>query len=487
MSKNKIQENVINWELVSVNPNSKNWDWKDLFCFWGVNVQSIIGFSLIASLYIIYNLNTFVVFFGTVLGSILIYFFSNLIGKPSQKYGLPFATLLRTSLGFNGAKYFGFLRSIVGIFMFGIQTYFLSKALSYLIRILLFSIDKNLLDQEIFLFFLLGMNIIDWLSIILCIVFQLYIFSRGMIANKKIINFSAIVVYSGMIFFFITVLLTDVKLSSKVFVEILNFNNFLNYDNIIPLVAVTGTVFAYFSIIIISFGDFSRYAKNEQQLRNGNLGLLFNLIVFSFFSVFIVTGSDIFLKQQFNDIDRIFTNPTDIVGKFDNMQLTIMALLFIVIASASSNLTANFIPSQYSLINFLPSKLNLKKASYSIGFFGFVVGIFWPSLFSQIGILSIVDTFSSFFGPITGVMIINFYMINHSKIEMKDIHLFSTESSFCYSNGWHIRAVYSIILGFIFSSSTIWNNNLMFLQSYSWIIGALVAGFVYYLLAKKNN
>ena len=92
MSQNKTNKNIINWELVSVNPNSKNWDWKDLFCFWSVNVQSIIGFSLIASLYTIYSLNFFVVFLGTIIGSILIYFFSNLIGKPSQKYGLPFST-----------------------------------------------------------------------------------------------------------------------------------------------------------------------------------------------------------------------------------------------------------------------------------------------------------------------------------------------------------------------------------------------------------
>ena len=125
MSQKKISENFINWELVSVNPNSKNWNWKDLFCYWGVNVQSVISFSLIASLYTIYSLNFFVVFFGTILGSFLVYFFSNLIGKPSQKYGLSFATLLRTSLGFRGAKYFGFFRSLVGVFMFGIQTYFL--------------------------------------------------------------------------------------------------------------------------------------------------------------------------------------------------------------------------------------------------------------------------------------------------------------------------------------------------------------------------
>ena len=111
-----IQENekfqLTNWEIVSVNPADKNWDWKDLFCYWGVSIQSIIGFSLITSLYVIYGLNTFVVLFGSILASILVYFYSNLIGKTSQKFGLPFVVLLRSSLGFRGAQYFGFLRSI---------------------------------------------------------------------------------------------------------------------------------------------------------------------------------------------------------------------------------------------------------------------------------------------------------------------------------------------------------------------------------------
>ena len=485
MSQNKTNENIINWELVSVNPNSKNWNWKDLFCFWSVNVQSIIGFSLIASLYTVYSLNFFVVFLGTIIGSILIYFFSNLIGKPSQKYGLPFSTLLRSSLGFNGAKYFGFLRSLVGIFMFGIQTYFISKAISYLIRIAFFTIDNTFLDRDIFLTFLLGLNIIDWSSLIISILMQIYIFSKGMVYNKKIINFSAVAVYLGMLFFFILILLSDVKLTTQAFIEILKFDNFLSYNNIIPTITVAGTIFAYFSIIVISFGDFSRYTKNEKELRYGNLSLLINLIIFSIFSVFIVTGSDVFLSQKFGNIEQIFTNPTDIIGKFDNLQITVVVLFFIIIASASTNLIANFIPTQYSLINFYPNKFTLKNVSYSIGFFGLIIGVLWPTLLSQIGILSFVDTFGSFFGPITGIMIVNYYFINRSTIEVKDIHLLSSNSSFYFSKGWHLKAVYSVIIGFIFSSSTIWNNNLMFLQSYAWLIGSLVSGFTYYLLAKK--
>ena len=73
MSQQKSKKTLINWDLVSVNPNNKNWNWKDLFCFWGVNIQSVVGFSLITSLYLIYEINMAIVFFGTLFGSILVF------------------------------------------------------------------------------------------------------------------------------------------------------------------------------------------------------------------------------------------------------------------------------------------------------------------------------------------------------------------------------------------------------------------------------
>ena len=78
MSQQKSKKTLINWDLVSVNPNDKNWDWKDLFCFWGVNIQSVIGFSLIASLYFIYDINSVIVFFWNIVRFFISLFFFKL-------------------------------------------------------------------------------------------------------------------------------------------------------------------------------------------------------------------------------------------------------------------------------------------------------------------------------------------------------------------------------------------------------------------------
>ena len=485
MIQEKSNIQLTNWELVSVNPSNKIWNWKDLFCFWGNTIQSIIGFSIIASLYLVYELNVSVVFFGTFAASLLVVFLTNLIGKPSQKHGIPFPVFLRTSMGIFGAKYVAILRGLVAIFMFGVQTFFLSKSIGYLIRISLFSIDSTFLDKEIFTLFFYGLNIIDWFSFVFAIFFQIYLFRKGQIFNKIIINISAIFVYIGLILFCAIIASTNLVDVVDSFKDLLVFDNVISKSNISPFLTVFGTMFAYFSIVIVNFGDFSRFVKNESELKKGNLSLLINLIFFSIFAIFIVIGADIILNKNLQVMDRILVSPTDIIGKFDNIFLSVAALFFILFATASTNLIANFIPSQNCLINLMPSKLNPTSSGVIIGILGFFIGALWVPLLSQIGILSIVDTFGAFFGPIFGIIIADYYLIKEKEIVNKDIFSTNENGAYYFSGGWHLKAIYALLVAFVFSAATIWNPEFRFLQSYSWLIGAFIGFMMHYLLSKK--
>lgn len=485
MIQEKSNIQLTNWELVSVNPSNKIWNWKDLFCFWGITIQSIIGFSIIASLYLVYELNVSVVFFGTFAASLLVVFLTNLIGKPSQKHGIPFPVFLRTSMGIFGAKYVAILRGLVAIFMFGVQTFFLSKSIGYLIRISLFSIDSTFLDKEIFTLFFYGLNIIDWFSFLFAIFFQIYLFRKGQIFNKIIINISAILVYIGLILFCAIIASTNLVDVVDSFKDLLVFDNVISKSNISPFLTVFGTMFAYFSIVIVNFGDFSRFVKNENELKKGNLSLLINLIFFSIFAIFIVIGADIILNKNLQVMDRILVSPTDIIGKFDNIFLSVIALFFILFATASTNLIANFIPSQNCLINLMPSKLNPTSSGVIIGILGFFIGALWVPLLSQIGILSIVDTFGAFFGPIFGIIIADYYLIKEKEIVNKDIFSTNENGAYYFSGGWHLKAIYALFVAFVFSAATIWNPEFRFLQSYSWLIGAFIGFMMHYLLSKK--
>ena len=476
---------LTNWEIVSVNPSDKNWTWNNLFCFWSVNVQTLIFFSLIASFYILYDLNILIVLAGSIIAALLVYIFCNLIGKPSQKYGLPFPVVLRTSMGGNGARYVALLRGIVGIFMFGVQTFFISKSIGYLFRIFIFTMDSGLLDKNIFLIFFMGINIVDGTALIITLLIQYFLFSKGKYFLKSFINFSAYFVYFGLILFLIIILSENFNEISNLLKSYSNMENVIAKKNIFPLITIVGTMFSYFSIMIVNYGDYSRYVKNEKELNLGNLSLILNLIIFSFLSVLIVLGADIILSKKMIQAEQLLTNPTDIIGKMNNTFLTIVALVFILFASLSTNLIANYIPSQNVLLNLIPKNLSLKSSGFVIIFIGFFIGVFWMPVLSKVGILSLVDTFGAFFGPIFGIMISEHYLIKNKNLIIKDIFSSKNNSSYYYLNGWHYKGLYSIIIGFIFSASTIWNPQLNFLHSFSWMIGAFVSCITYYLLVSK--
>ena len=485
MSQEKANIHLTNWDIVGINPNDKNWSRGDLFCFWANNIQSLIGFSLISSLYLVYDLNIIIVFASSLLAGLLVIIFSNLIGQPSQKYGLPFPVIIRSSFGVNGARYVAMLRGIVGLFMFGVQTFFISKSIGYVIRILIFNVNDAVLETDIFLIFVMGMDLIDWTSFIFALILQFYLFKQGQNFIRLIINFSAWIVYIGLTVFIIVLAGENSKEIISAFKLSVSSQNFVSRENLLALINITGTLFAFFSIVILNIGDFSRYVKNSSEYSKGNFSLLINLIIFSFASIFIVLGADIVMAKQLLEVEQLLTNPTDIIGKIDNSFLTIVAIFFIIAASGSTNLIANYIPTQNSLLNFFPKSLDKSSSGLIIILLGLIFGGLWLPVLSQSGALSIIDTIGSFFGPIAGIIIADYYLINNKKYISKDIFSDLKSSTYFYSNGWQVKGIYSMIIGFIFAASTIWNVDLRFLQSFAWLIGAFVSYITYYLLASE--
>ena len=160
-------------------------------------------------------------------------------------------------------------------------------SLAYLLRILIFSVNREFMENEILLTFSMGMNLIDIISFIFTLYIQYILFSKGQHFVRSIIRFSSYFVYFGLVIFLMLItehfqdVIKSVELS-------LNYKNFFSKSNIAPLITVTGTLFAFYSIIILNFGDFSRYVKSNDQLIKGNLSLILNFILFSLFAILII-------------------------------------------------------------------------------------------------------------------------------------------------------------------------------------------------------
>jgi nucleobase:cation symporter-1, NCS1 family len=153
--------------LNPVSPHEKTWGWFAIFNVWANDVQSLFGYSLVASLFISYGVSGWTAFAALIAAGLLVMFLVNLSGAAGEKYGIPYPVFARASMGIEGARLPALLRAIVAVFWYGVQVYFASTALALLIRSLTGVTDGAPI---------MGLSSIDWISFLLVWVFHILIF-----------------------------------------------------------------------------------------------------------------------------------------------------------------------------------------------------------------------------------------------------------------------------------------------------------------------
>jgi len=275
---------LYNKDLAPTDKKKKNWGWFEIFNVWANDVQSLFGYTLAVGLFLTFGLNGWAVFAAIILAGFFIMWLVNLSGAPSVKHGIPYPVFARASMGVFGANFPAMVRGIVAMFWYGIQTYAATLAVALLIRSLSGSNDTG----DTFL----GMDGIQWISLIFVSGFQIYLFWQGIDLIRKFLNFAGPAVYAVMIVLMLTIW---VKAGGGLLSEVGTiFQGTGSYSggSFAAFLAVFGTMVGYFGAVVVNFGDFSRFVKNEKEMRKGNLyGLVGNIIVFSFIALMITGGT----------------------------------------------------------------------------------------------------------------------------------------------------------------------------------------------------
>lgn len=455
--------------LVPIKAEQKTWQWFEIFNIWANDIQSLFGYTLVASLFIAYGVTGWTAFAGLIVAGLLVMFLVNLSGKAGVDYGIPYPVLARASMGIQGAKLPAMLRAIVAVFWFGVQTYFASTALNLLI-VTLTGISA---DDSYF-----GMTIIGWLSFLIVWLLQMVIFSRGMGWVGKFLNLAGPFVYAVMIGLLILLwnkadgqLLTA---ANSIFLQ----KNTTLASEVKGFIAIVGTMVAYFSAVMINFSDFSRYVKDHKSMQKGNLlGLPLNMVFFSALALLITAGAAVVYGEQ-------LTNPTEIVEKADSALLSIIAAVTFFAATVGINLVANFIPAVNGIANLAPNSMTFQKAGFITSGFALIIGALWTSFISQVGIGAFVNTLGATLAPLYGIMIVDYYFVRQQQLNLDDLYDDSENSDYFYTKGWNRTAMVSFVIGAAFSVATVWIEALSVLSGYAWLLGALLGAFVYGMLRK---
>jgi len=466
----QIDPSLYNEDLAPLKPEHRNWGAFEIFNVWSNDIQSLFGYTLAASLFLSYSLNGWAVMAAIIVAGIIVMYLVNLTGKPSVKYGIPFPVMVRASMGVRGANLPAMLRAIVGIFWYGVQTYFASTAVALLITALFGAGNGSTF---------LGLSGVAWLSFVIVWLFQIAIFWQGIERIKHFLNWAGPLVYVVMVALMLVVWFQAGSELLPAIGSIFSGNAAEGSSGIGAFMAIVGTMVAYFAAVVINFGDFTRFVKTERQMKLGNLlGLPLNVAFFSFIALIITAGTLVLFGDA-------LTNPADIVERVDSLPLTIVAALTFFAATVGINLVANFIPPAYDLANLFPSKISFKTGGLITAVIAFFVGALWISVISQIGVPGFVNALGAIVAPFYGIIVVDYYLIKRQQLDMQDLFSSDPSGAYYYVNGWNTRAMMAFGGAALFSLSTVLVPAFSSLGGFGWMIGAGLGGVFYFMLMRQ--
>jgi len=477
---------LYNSDLAPTPKGKKNWGWFEIFNVWANDVQSLFGYTLAASLFLASGLNGWAVFLALILAGFFIMLLVNLSGKPSVKHGIPYPVFARVSMGVFGANFPAMARGLVAMFWYGAQTYAASTAVALLISSITGSSGSGSF---------LGMTNIMWISFIFVSAFQIYLFWQGVDLIRRFLNFAGPAVYVVMIILMFAIwskagggLLSEV---GNIFSGGSRSGGFEGLGPFGAFLAVFSIMVGYFAAVVINFGDFARFVKNEDEMKKGNLwGLVGNIIFFSFITL-MITGGTIAVFGEY------VAQPTDMVAKVDNMLLTIIAAFAFFAATVGINMVANFIPPAYDLANLIPSKINFRIGGLITAGCGFVVGGLWVAVITQMGMFPFVNTLGAILAPVFGIMIVDYYVIKNEKLNVKDLFSEKRKGKYYYNDGFNNKGMLAWLISGYIAVGTVWPNILIIDSltnffanlggggGYAWIIGASLGALIHYAISKE--
>lgn len=461
---------LYNEDLAPLAPEKRKWGAFEIFNVWNNDIQSLFGYSLAASLFITYGLNGWAVFAAIVIAGFFVMLLVNLTGKPSVKYGVPYAVMARAAMGVYGARFPALIRGIVAIFWYGVQTYFASTAVALLLNTV-FRVEGG---AEF-----LGMTGIGWLSYIIVCVFQVALFMRGIDWVGKFLNWAGPFVYVVMIALCLVIWW---KAGNGIFGALGSIFEGSEASDprgpVAAFIAIIGTMIAYFAAVVINFGDFSRFVKSESAMKTGNFwGLPVSMAFFSFIALFVTAGTVVLFGEK-------LVNPADIVDRVDNVFLTMIAAVTFFAATVGINLVANFIPPAYDIANLNPEKISARTGGFIAAAVAFFIGALWVALISNIGIAGFVDTLGAFLAPLYGILVADYYIVRRREILVDDMFSSDPDGQYFYGNGWNVKAIAAFALAAVFSVATVWVPALGELSGYGWVIGAVLGGTLHIVLMR---
>jgi NCS1 family nucleobase:cation symporter-1 len=457
---------LVNAELAPL--KNQRWGAYNIFAFWMSDVHSVGGYITAGSLFAL-GLASWQVLVCLLVGIFIVQILANLVAKPSQKCGVPYAVISRASFGVLGANIPAIIRGFIAFAWFGIQTYLASSAL---IIVILKFLPELAPYADVHHYGFVGLSALGWAAYMVLWVLQALVFWKGMEAVRVFIDWAGPAVY-------VVMLALTLYLVTKAGWSNINLNlgsvKFTGLEALPVMINAIALVVSYFSGPLLNFGDFARYNKSMDAVKKGNFwGLPVNFLGFSILTV-ITTAATLPV------FGKLITDPVETVSHIDSTFAVVLGAMTFTLATMGINIVANFVPPAFDFCNIAPQKISWRMG----GMIAAVGSIFitpWNIFNNPTMIHYTLDILGAFIGPLFGILIADYYLIKKQRIDVDALYSMEPKGRYWYAGGVNPKAVAALVPAALIAVLMVLVPTFSSFANFTWFIGCGLGMLLYVVI-----
>jgi NCS1 family nucleobase:cation symporter-1 len=472
---------LYNADLAPVPPAGRRWRWGSFAALW-ISLSACIPTYLLASSLIGGGMNWRQAILTIFLGNLIVLIPMILNAHAGTRYGIPFPVFCRASFGTRGANVPALLRALVACGWFGIQTWIGGSALHKILLVFAPSLAAGSALP------VLGISFSQFACFLFFWGINLLVVYKGINSIRLLLNLKApLLIAMGLL------LLGWAYRHAGGFGPILaqpsafdpgqpKHGQFLGFF----ILSLTGMI-GFWATLSLNIPDFSRYAATQRdQVVGQALGLPLTMALFAFIGVAVTSATTIIYGQTIWD-------PVEVVSRFQNPAILVVAMLAICIATLATNLAANVVSPANDFAHLAPQHITFRIGGLITGLIGIAM-MPWKLMADPSGyIFTWLVGYSALLGPIGGILIADYYVRRRCVLKLNA--LYRSHGEYRYSGGTSLVALIALIVavlpslpGFLVQVNAISGSGLppflIHIYDYAWFAGFGIA-FVLYLILRK--
>ncbi|MEA3188283.1 MAG: nucleobase:cation symporter, family [Chthoniobacter sp.] len=464
-------------DLAPVPTERRTWKVWNFAALW-ISMSACIPTYMLASSLIGGGMNWWQSILTIFLGNLIVLIPMVLNAHAGTRYGIPFPVYCRASFGVKGANVPALMRAFVACGWFGIQTWIGGEAICKILGVFFPAMTASTASATF------GITLPQFVCFLFFWGINMFVIYKGIDSIRLLLSIKApLLIALGLL------LLGWAYQNAAGFGPILSQPSAFDsgqphagefWKFFVP--ALTGMI-GFWATLSLNIPDFSRYARTQRdQVLGQTLGLPMTMALYSFIGVAVTSATTIIYGKTIWD-------PVDVLTRFKNPVVLIIAMLALCIATLATNIAANVVSPANDFAHLAPRRISFRIGGLITGIVGILM-MPWKLVADPSGyIFTWLIGYSALLGPIGGILIADYFVVRRRRLDVAE--LYREGGEYAYSGGWSIAALVTLAVaalpnlpGFLVTIKALPASSVppvfLSIYNYAWFVG-FGAAFVVYL------